>query len=290
MEEFKIDKDPILKINRIWIPANRLNEGLENARHKSIDSIFVIPAHNEEKLALDFSYLKSNQQVKALEITAPLGNGSKIEGIYDLKKMIRLSYFEYDRFPLDNSKLISLKYLYTHYSKNLEANNSLKLISNLEHLKIWYLNTNNCMLFSGLTKLKKLDIAWGNISSLHGLQFLPILNTVSLYGLKNIISMEELLLNSKILNIDIEKCKNISDTSFEVGSDYLERLYIDNINTLSFISRLTNMKFLSFNKCESNDLSYLIQLPTLEKVWFPDKKRYSLKMNDINTFLFQRNR
>lgn len=286
MDDIRISQDIILKIKQLWISAKKLNWGIEYAKENQIDSIFIWNGGVDSPNLLDFEMLKEIPNLRAFELASPLAKGSDVSGIHSLTNLERLAYFEYDKYPLDNSSFPHLKYLYTHYSSNLNCGkSSLKNLSQLKKLKLWHVNVRNFLFLSDINSVTDLEITWGNCYSLSGIEQLSNLRNITLRNLKNISDLKEALLNKSIKTVNIETCKRILCNSFKHDESEITHLDIDKIDDLSFIPLLSRLEYLGFKKCTSNDLSPLLLSKSLKRVFFQDAKRYLYRQEDINNHI-----
>ena len=182
MNNFKIDIERTLKIKRVWIPIYQLEEGVEFALNNKIEALYIFHGGKLEpsKHTVDFDFLLKITNLKSLDFLIRLAKNSNIEGIYSLKNLINLTYFEYDKFPLSHNKIQSLRYLYTHFSKNhLKDVSTFSHLKNLDTLKIWHIKNENCDFLEGANNLENIEITWGTLKSLKGINGLTKLHKLS---------------------------------------------------------------------------------------------------------------
>jgi len=219
MNNFKIDIERTLKIKRVWIPIYQLEEGIEFAINNKIEALYIFHGGKLEppKHTVDFNFLLKIPTIKSLDFLIRLTENSNIEGIYSLKNLTNLTYFEYDSFPLNHSKIQSLRYLYTHFSRNhLKDVSKFSHLKNLDTLKIWHVKNEDCNFLVETNNLENIEITWGTLKSLKGIDKLTKLQKLSLYGLNKLTDIESIFQSKSLKLVGIEKCKSIPN-------DWLER-------------------------------------------------------------------
>ncbi|HVI47543.1 MAG TPA: hypothetical protein VM802_21920 [Chitinophaga sp.] len=290
MIDFKVDKDILLEINRIWIPVKQLREGIEHAVKNKIESVFIWNGGEADEQTINLDLLVKVPFVKSLEIAIPLSKESNIEGIYSLSQLVSLAYFSYDQFPLEHSVFKKLRYLYTHYSKNHHTEKSrLSRLTNLEFLKIWHVNTEDCEFLIGCNKVTNLEITWGSVNALSGLKDLPALSEVKLYGLNKLSDVEDLLLSNSIKGVSIEKCKKLTDNLPYGLFGKIQSLFIDKINSWNGVEKLLEVEHLGFLNTADGNLEPLLKLPKVSEIsFYPNKKQYSHTKEALNEMLKER--
>lgn len=135
-----------------------------------------------------------------------------------------------------------------------------------------------------LNSLKQLGIFQSNIESLNGIQHFENLNKLQLYGLSKLEKIEALKrLSNSLYEIEIEKCKNINDYETIGEIENLQKIIVSEsgvINSLSFISSLSNLNFISFwgtNIIDGN----LAYCDRINYVGFDNKRHYNRKIGDF---------
>ncbi len=284
---FKVDKcKGYPNIKRVWVPIEELLEGVEFVKENKIEGILLYSPNDFTPQTIDFNFLIEVPFVKSIDLSVKLHENSKIEGLYSLKQLINLTYFEYDNFPLDHKKLNELESLYTHFSKNhLNDQCSLSTLKKMKRLKIWHLETSDCKFISEL-KIANLEIAHGKLESLTGLSTMTNLKYLYIYGLKKLIDISEISKNQNIEHLKIEACSKIEDYSSLGGSFSIKHLDVQKINSVDFVSEMSALEYLRFTDCVSGNLLPLIKTKKLKEISFkPNKKHYTHKLKEINDLI-----
>lgn len=216
-----------------------------------------------------------------------------IEGIFleeidytNLDKFTNLHYLsavdnKKDIIDLANyPKLESLCCNITNRLVGLEKCNKLVTLFINSHKPL----TKDLSLLPKLNSLKQLGIFQSNIESLNGIQHFENLNKLQLYGLSKLEKIEALKrLSNSLYEIEIEKCKNINDYETIGEIENLQKIIVSEsgvINSLSFISSLSNLNFISFwgtNIIDGN----LAYCDRINYVGFDNKRHYNRKIGDF---------
>jgi hypothetical protein len=208
---------------KLWLKPNEYKNGIEYALKNNITSLFLTHDDTEKYYSIDFAWLKELPEIDELQFMIPLSKQSNIDGIYELKKLKTLSYFSnYDRMPLNHSKLNSLEYLYTNYSKNHKNRESdFESLENLKTLRLWRIkDEENCNFLGKIKKLNRLELTWNRtIKTLEGIENNKLLNELSLINLSQLKDVFALSKLQPLKYLWIENCKNINDNGIKMLED-----------------------------------------------------------------------
>jgi hypothetical protein len=271
----------------------------------------VITGTDEQKTLLfdtDFAneccdfFLRSN--IKRISLYPGVYNGKDLKPLLPIKTQIEgiLLGVEIDYTILDNFK--NLKYISLCDNKKdfidlsnftqLETlicniTNKLTGLEKCDKLRTLFLNSykpksKDLSLLPSLISLKQLGIFQSNLVSLNGIEHFENLNKLQLYGLSKLEKIEALkILSDNLTEIEIEKCKNIVDYESIGELINLQKIRITEsgvINSLSFISSLSNLNFISFwgtNIIDGN----LAYCDRINYVGFDNKRHYNRKIGDF---------
>jgi hypothetical protein len=203
-------------INKLWLKPNEYENGVKYALEHDIKSLFFIHDETEKQYTIDFSWLKELPEIDTLEFMIPLSKQSNIDGIYELKKLKMLSYHynNYDRLPLNHTKLKSLEYLYTKYSKNHKNRESgFEALENLKTIKLWHIkNEENCMFLGNLNTVNRLELTWSrSLKTLDGIENIDLLDGLSLINISQLEDISALLKLNPLKSLWVENCKKINE-------------------------------------------------------------------------------
>jgi hypothetical protein len=208
--DFKVD---IRNGKKLWLKPNEYKNGIKYALENNIKALFLIHDETEKYYTLDFSWLKELPEIDELEFMIPLSRQSNIDSIYELNKLKTLTYHNYDRLPLDHTRLKSLEYLYTAYSKNHKnKENSFETLDNLKDLKLWHIkDEENCIFLGNIKKLQRLELTWSrSLKTLDGIEKYKLLESILLINLSQLEDITVLLELKKLKGIWVENCKRLN--------------------------------------------------------------------------------
>ena len=208
-------------IKKLWIKPYDFEEGIKYALENNIKSLFLTHDETEKYYTIDFSWLNKLPEINNLEIMIPLSKQSNIDGIYELKKLEKLDYLSknYDRLPLNHTKLKFIKFLYTSYSKNHKnKENGFEALENLKILKLWRIkDEENCMFLGDLQKLERLELTWsGTLKTLEGIENYKSLESISLINLSQLEDVSALMELKQLKGIWVENCKKINNEGIKI--------------------------------------------------------------------------
>lgn len=269
-------------INSLEIDPQYLNVGLDYANKNSIKSVRItaINQNSGNSYNVSFDVLSSYTDIKELRIadTFKFSKGSNIEGIYSLEK---LEYFSFDApiFKIDFSKLPNIKKLFCKYTKNLS---NIQCLQKLEELQFVSFSEDNLTTLSSLGSLQALYLIRGSFKSLNGVEKLFNLKRLDVsYNaeLKDISSISSCP-NLKILNI--EKCKLLHDYNFLKSNQNIKELFVDTLDSVSFISYMNELEKINFWDCKDGDMTPLTKSKSLKQInFYPNKKHYTHTIEEI---------
>lgn len=270
-------------IDYLEVDLHFMQEGMNYAEKNKYDSIRIVDLNTKDNISenIDFYTLNHKAFIKRLmieDIKLDKKQALSMESIYTLKNLKMLS-LKGNKIELDLSKLTQLEALYYKYGikiKNVES------LSNLKDLFILSFRGLNLNLLKGLLNLKRLRLSGGDFVSLDGIGALNKLERLDItYNSKlaDATQINELIC---LREFHIEKCKSLNDFSFLEGNSTIEELFIDKLNSLSFISSMKKLKSINFGDCIDGDMTTLLKLKNLEQInFYPNKKHYTHTLDEI---------
>lgn len=269
----------------IIIDANDFKEGINFfAKQNDLFQIQLRGAYGGEKQILDFSGFRNiANQLKVLSFSGFNGKLEIIEefdSIYSLEKLEKLFINDKHNFKLDVSKFSGLKELGIVFSSKVEG---LENLSNVNKIVIsgGYPKIDLTFL-QALESIEELHIYKSSkLESLKGIEHLKNLKKLKLaYNgkLENIKMLEETNLKS----LHIEKCKQLSDFSYLSNNNSIEELFIDNLDSLTFISNMSSLYKINFMLSKDGDMTPLLGSKQLKQINFhPNKKHYTHTIEEV---------
>ncbi len=271
------------------VPLHQLAKGVQYMDQQDIHHLKIIPIPkdtNHSGTKLDLAPLANKPYIYFLTIDEeiPLKKIS-LEPLYSLPHLRHLS-LAYVKDRLDFSRLQGLHTLYI-----TRADGEIELIDipNLQHLLLAGTKNKDCRCLSSLSSLISLRISSSSIETLTGIDSLQMLESLQITHSPRLADLEGLNECTYLAELYIEKCKRITDYTVLKGNTSIRQLFLSDIQTLSFVPHMINLKTIRFWDVQDGELSFLLQSPTLEQVdFFPQKKKYTFTKEAINIALTNR--
>lgn len=276
-------------LNTLDIDPVYIENGLIEAKNRNLVKIRIMPLnHYGEygftsskdlyKFKLDTTYFKNYNFIKSLDLSDYIGlTDEGINGLYELRSLEHFS-FEHASVKINLTNFPLLEKLYYKYNEGTKNISSLK---NLKDLLIFSLKTKDCSYLKELHGLRMLRFTRGTFSSIDGIENLKIKRLDIKYSseienINAIIDLPEL----EILNI--EKCKKIRDYSFLDGNKSIKELFVDNLDSLSFVPTMEKLEKINVWDCKDGNMEYLLKSKSLRNInFYPNKKHYTHTLEEI---------
>jgi len=264
----------------LTIHANYFQEGIEYAGQIGISQIQLRGILGSENAGFEVNFKefeKISKILKVISFAGTIENVVHLESIYSLENIEKISFQQKQKFTIDISKFPKIVHLGGEYWKglhNIDKAFSLKIIVLLK------IPDSNLKRFSELVNLRILHIYSSKIQSIEGIENLPIeeLSLVRNTYLKDIQTLKQLTF---LKELSIEKCKFLTDFSF-LGNTSIKELFIDDLNSIKFISSMIGLKKINFWNCKDGDMTPLLELKSLKEInFYPNKKHYSHTIEEI---------
>ncbi|HBG70028.1 MAG: hypothetical protein A2W93_07530 [Bacteroidetes bacterium GWF2_43_63] len=261
---------------KLIIESERLEKCIEYIESGKISHI-SINSFMGYKLP-DISFInRIKDKIEGLHIPETKYDIQEINSLHNLKK---LGFADNGKNIIDLSNFPELTSLACDYSKRLIH---LESCAKLMHLSLtgYKPSCRSLIELPELPNIEGISLYKSNIATLNGIEKFQRLSELELYGLSKLEKIESLIsLKESLTQIEIENCKKISDYYFLGELKKLQTLRISDsgqIENLSFIRKMTNLKFLSFvgTNILDGDISHCLHL---DYVGFDNKRHYSHKM------------
>lgn len=260
--------------------SDRIHEGIEYIRQRNLRYVEINSFIGFK--GIDLSFLRElSDFVEGITIPE---NYYDISVLNELHKLDFLGFADNKKTTIDLSNFPNLKTLACQFSKRLI---SLERCEQLENLTVTGFKSHDKTLseIPPLSSLKRLDLFVTNINSLIGIGNFPHLEELTLFKatrLEDISALKDI--KDTLTMIEFDSCRRIRN--FDVLGDLtnLKKLIIGSsgsIPSLSFVTSLTNLEFLSFvgTNVLDGDLSPTIGL---KYVGFENKRHYSHTFEEIS--------
>lgn len=139
--------------------------------------------------------------------------------------------------------------------------------------------------------LERLQLTSRKLVSLSGVENLISLSTLDLAVCSKLESLEGVDRCQRLETFELEGCKKISDVSLLAELEYIKNIVLTDcgkIKTLQPLSNCQSLEALTFvgdTNIEDGELSALLKLPQLQKMWYVDKRHYSHKRDQVAELL-----
>ena len=215
---------------------------------------------------------------------------ARIDDFSELKYHKELKYLIFDNSPSEEfdlllfPKLEELGLEWNRSFKNLYLHKTLKYLL----LSKYKTKTKDLQEVSKITQLEALRIRQSSIVSLSGLASLKKLRWLSLpynLSLSNFESTDKVMEN--LICLHIERCVKLTIENLPVMPNLKELFYINNGKVASLkplLSKTPNLEILDLQQSvvEEQDVSYLLSLPKLKRIYYPEKKWHKYSSDDLN--------
>ncbi|WP_289663812.1 hypothetical protein [Flavobacterium panacagri] len=267
-------------IGYLEIDPQFLAEGIQHAEKLGFNAIRIrtLNQNSGQKYDIDFSSFQDRLFLNRLIINDDfkIGKTLSVESLYTLKKLIHLQ--------LNQPVFIDLSYLNQLESLYIKDDKKVKNLNSLTHLKDLLISSakeDSCLFLKGLNQLKEFRIS-GNIKDLKGAENLSDLESLKITHSSKLIDIKALKTSLKLKKLHIEKCKLLSDFSFLEGNNAIKELFIDDLDSIKFISSMSELEKINFWNCKDGDMTPLLELKSLKQInFYPNKKHYSHTIEEI---------
>lgn len=300
--------EEIVDIDRLIIYLPYLKDGLEFARQKNYKEIVVsLRKFTIEKSAIDliikYPFIESlifNEFYSEHKDKVCLNPLSQLENLKTIK-IWGDNVFSID-FELFRN-LCDIEYYDSKLIKNIDKAVSIK------NLKVYNLKSTHLEEFSNMSHLQKLTLWDCKNTDIDGLLKLTRLKEIELIRSKKMKNINGLKNSIVLESLDIHNCNSLDDISVIQYLIRLRKLRLSQnklitnleqsvpnnieililnpstIDNLNFVQQMGYLRQILLDNVLSNDLSPLLNCPSLENVTMTNKKSYNYKESEINSIL-----
>ncbi len=283
-EVFQIRSDKRAN-KRIKIGLNNYEEGIQFAIQNNCDGIDLLWPIGLEKIIVDLKLLEPlSHQLKFLSIDSSfkIHEHKNIHSIYTLKNLEKVILKNLN-YSIDFWQFPNLIQIGMDYSKKFT--NIDKLVK-LETLVVWKYNEIDLTKISGLKSLRVLHLYNSKIEHLTGIEKLHNITELNLSGNNKLNDISILNSMSNIQKLHIERCSGLQDLWYMTDNKTLKDLFITEIKSINFISKMTNLEKIYFRDCYDGILDPLFKCKSLKTACITKNKRhYTHTQSEINEYL-----
>ena len=257
--------------------------GLKYAQKKAIDSIRIrtLNQNSGHRYKIDFKLIACQDFIRnfILDDDFKITNLKEGRVLSDMQSLVSLSLSH--PIEIEWGKLVNLERLVLYSDKYIRGLSALKT---LRELLMVALGQEGFQEITALENLDSLDIGGRRLEHLDGIQSMKSLSSLTigyaskLYDISPIASLP----NLKILHM--ERCKNMTDFSPLKGNNVIEKLTLDQVESLDFVPQMQSLYAIKFFNCIDGDLRPLLESRTLKDIFFyPSKKHYTHTLEQLIT-------
>jgi hypothetical protein len=268
----------------ISIETNNFEEGINFVKENRLEQIQLKGSITKDVHNIDFKLFESiSNQLKTLSISDLNSKISVIQNPDSLYKLRELKTFFINQkidFNIDFSLFESLTQAGLVYSPKIL---NLPKASRIETLVITSGYPQKDLIFiSSIISLKTLHIYKSSVlENIKGVEKLANLEDLKL-AFNTKLNNIEAVNNSGVQKLQIEKCKSLNDFSFLKNNVSIKELFIDELDSIEFITTMANLEKINFWNNKDGDMTPLLKAKGLSQInFFPDKKHYSHTLKEI---------
>lgn len=270
-------RGPILDFEGKWKPEYA--ELIHRYRSVGIRAGFFLNEYEN-----DFSFLKNIPQIQYFAAGVPYPFDP--EPLYCLKDLRYLWIMNTHTMQVDFSQFSRLEAATIPWSGGMA---SLFHCASLKNLFLKGYRSSSSEDWGGLKNLEALDLRNCTVTEIDSVAELTKLKKLRLALLPRLKSLAPLRLCDDLEVLHIGRCGKATDIN---AVRYLRKLrYLilttgKAVDSLEFVKPLTNLRLFNFDFVVKNgDLGVLLDLPNLAETYFPDKRHYSQKSEEIRKSL-----
>jgi len=270
------------------ISSDRIAESLEFMNQEGIDKLEINRVLGYQ--ADNISFLQDFQQIKGLVIIHLLLED--ISPIHYLNQLEDLSVSTYCKSEINFSSFPSLTDCTLEWRPKAS---SLFNCKNLKSLCINRYSGKDTSAFANLDNLENLSILNSSIQNLNGLSGLHKLLFLGVYNIRKLYSLDGIQSLTALHELAFTGCRKITSLE-EVRTlcnlkhlNFSTNFNIDTIKPIEDLKYLQQISFYESTNVVDGDLSPLLKLRNLQRVAFMNRRHYSHKREEIESYIIARN-
>lgn len=257
--------------------------GLKYAQKKAIDSIRIRTLNQNAGSCykIDFHFIARQDFVRNFILNDDFK-------IYNLKEGMALSNMQslvslqlLHPIEIEWKKLINLERLILGSDKYIRGLSTLKTLKELLVISVGQAAFQELTTLEGLHSL---DIGGGRLENLNGIHLMKALSSLTISYASKLHDVSPIVSLPNLKTLHVERCKNITNFSFLKGNDGIEKLTIDQVESLDFVPQMKSLYAIQFTNCVNGDLTPLLKSRTIKDIYFyPNKKHYTHTLEQLIT-------
>ena len=257
--------------------------GLKYARKKAIDSIRIrtLNQNSGHRYKIDFKLIACQDFIRNFTLNDDFKIVNLKEGrvLSDMQSLISLSLLH--PIEIEWEKLVNLERLVLDSDKYIRGLSALKT---LRKLLMMSMGQEGFQEITALENLDNLDIGGRRLEHLNGIQSMQSLSSLTIGYASKLYDISPIASLPNLKTLHVERCKNMTDFSPLKGNNVIEKLTLDQVESLDFVPQMQSLYAIKFFNCIDGDLRPLLESRTLKDIFFyPSKKHYTHTLEQLIT-------
>lgn len=257
--------------------------GLKYARKKAIDSIRIrtLNQNSGHRYKIDFKLIACQDFIRNFTLNDDFKIVNLKEGrvLSDMQSLISLSLLH--PIEIEWEKLVNLERLVLDSDKYIRGLSALKT---LRKLLMMSMGQEGFQEITALENLDNLDIGGRRLEHLNGIQSMQSLSSLTIGYASKLYDISPIASLPNLKTLHMERCKNMTDFSPLKGNNVIEKLTLDQVESLDFVPQMQSLYAIKFFNCIDGDLRPLLESRTLKDIFFyPSKKHYTHTLEQLIT-------
>ena len=257
--------------------------GLKYAQKKAIDSIRIrtLNQNSGHRYKIDFKLIACQDFIRNFTLNDDFKIVNLKEGrvLSDMQSLISLSLLH--PIEIEWEKLVNLERLVLDSDKYIRGLSALKT---LRKLLMMSMGQEGFQEITALENLDNLDIGGRRLEHLNGIQSMQSLSSLTIGYASKLYDISPIASLPNLKTLHMERCKNMTDFSPLKGNNVIEKLTLDQVESLDFVPQMQSLYAIKFFNCIDGDLRPLLESRTLKDIFFyPSKKHYTHTLEQLIT-------
>ena len=257
--------------------------GLKYARKKAIDSIRIrtLNQNSGHRYKIDFKLIACQDFIRNFTLNDDFKIVNLKEGrvLSDMQSLISLSLLH--PIEIEWEKLVNLERLVLDSDKYIRGLSALKT---LRKLLMMSMGQEGFQEITALENLDNLDIGGRRLEHLNGIQSMQSLSSLTIGYASKLYDISPIASLPNLKTLHMERCKNMTDFSPLKGNNVIEKLTLDQVESLDFVPQMQSLYAIKFFNCIDGNLRPLLESRTLKDIFFcPHKKHYTHTLEQLIT-------
>lgn len=257
--------------------------GLKYAQKKAIDSIRIrtLNQNSGHRYKIDFQLIACQDFIRnfILEDDFKIVNLKEGRVLSDMQSLVFLSLSH--PIEIEWGKLVNLERLELDSDKYIRGLSALKTLRKLLMVAV---GQEGFQEITALENLDSLDIGGRRLEHLNGIQSMKSLSSLTIGYASKLYDISPIASLPNLKTLHVERCKNMTDFSPLKGNNVIEKLTLDQVESLDFVPQMQSLYAIKFFNCIDGDLRPLLESRTLKDIFFyPSKKHYTHTLEQLIT-------